>query len=159
MSCYFLEATAFARLFVREPGTEALVRLMDEVEDHQKFIAASTPLEVHAAVRRRERAGNMGTGDAAQALEMLRAESARVVQEPLNPAVLEMARQLLDRTALRWADALQLGAAMVTRDMFPETEFVFVSASEVMREAARAERFKVLDPAQEPEELPVQQEA
>ena len=27
MSLYFLEATAFAKLFVREPGTDSLIRL------------------------------------------------------------------------------------------------------------------------------------
>ena len=57
MSCYFLESTAFAKLFVQEPGTDALIRLMESVEDNRKLIAASTPLEVYAAIRRRERAG------------------------------------------------------------------------------------------------------
>ena len=149
MSCYFLETTAFARLFVREAGTEALMRLMETVEDNRKLIAASSPLEVHAAIRRRERAGGMSAGDATAALEMLNAETARIVQEPLNPSVLETARLLLDRTAMRWPDAVQLGAAMVARDMFQGTEIVFVSASEPMREAARAEGFSVLDPAKE----------
>ena len=54
MSCYFLEATAFARLFVQEQGTDALIRLMEAVEDNRKLISASTPLEVYAAIRRRE---------------------------------------------------------------------------------------------------------
>ena len=45
-----------------------------------------------------------------------------MVQQPLNPAVLEAARQLLDRTTLRWPDALQLGAALAARDMFQGTE-------------------------------------
>ncbi len=108
MSCYFLEATAFAKLFVREPGTDTLIRLMETVEDNRKLIAASTPLEVYAALRRRERAGAIAPQDAAAALEVLRLEAARTVQEPLNPAVLESARQLLDRTSLRWPDALQL---------------------------------------------------
>ena len=31
MSCFFLEATAFAKLFVRESGTDALIRLMEEM--------------------------------------------------------------------------------------------------------------------------------
>ena len=118
MSCYFLEATAFAKLFVREPGTDALIRLMETVEDNRKLISASTPLEVYAAVRRRERSGAIGAEDAAAALEILRLEAARMVQEPLNPAVLECARQLLDRTTLRWPEALQLGAALAARDMF-----------------------------------------
>jgi uncharacterized protein len=146
VNCYFLESTAFAKLFVQEPGTDALIRLMESVEDNRKLIAASAPLEVYAAIRRRERAGDISQADAAAAFEILRIESARMVQEPLNPAVLESARQLLDRTKLRWTDALQLGAALVAREMFRGTEIIFVSASPVLMETARAEGFQVLDP-------------
>lgn len=149
MSCYFLESTAFAKLFVQEPGTDALIRLMEAVEDNRKLISASTPLEVYAAIRRRERAGSITAENATAALNILRLEAARTVQEPLNPAVLEAARQLLDRTTLRWPDALQLGAAIVARDMFQGTEIIFVSASEPLLEAAKTEGFNTLDPAME----------
>ncbi len=151
MSCYFLEATAFAKLFVREPGTDALIRLMETVEDNRKLISASTPLEVYAAVRRRERSGAIGAEDAAAALEILRLEAARMVQEPLNPAVLECARQLLDRTTLRWPEALQLGAALAARDMFQGTEIIFVSSSAQLIEAAKSGGFQVIDPAAQEE--------
>jgi hypothetical protein len=146
VSCYFLEATAFAKLFVREPGTDTLIKLMETVEDNRKLIAASTPLEVYAAIRRRERAGGISREDAAAALEILRLESARTVQEPLNPAVLECARQLLDRRALRWPDALQLSAALVARDMFQGTEIIFVSASQHLLDAAKAENLTIVNP-------------
>ena len=146
MSCYFLEATAFAKVCVREPGTDALIKLMESVEDNRKLIAASTPLEVYAAIRRRERAGGISREDAAAALEILRLESARTVQEPLNPAVLECARQLLDRRALRWPDALQLSAALVARDMFQGTEIIFVSSSQHLLDAAKAENLAVVNP-------------
>jgi predicted nucleic acid-binding protein len=149
VSCYFLEATAFDKLYVRETCTDALIRLMEAVEDNRKLIAASTPLEVYAAIRRRERSGAIAAEDAATALDNLRMESARMVQEPLNPAVLEAARQLLDRTALRWPDALQLAAAVVARDMFENTEVIFVSASPQLLEAAKSEGFHTLDPAKE----------
>ena len=149
MSCYFLEATAFAKLFVQEQGTDALIRLMEAVEDNRKLISASTPLEVYAAVRRRERAGGISPHDAMAALDILRMEAARMVQQPLNPAVLEAARQLLYRTTLRWPDTLQLGAAIVARDMFQGTEIIFVSASPQLLEAARSEGFHSLDPAKE----------
>jgi uncharacterized protein len=149
VSCYFLESTAFAKLFVQEPGTDALIRLMEAVEDNRKLIAACAPLEIYAAIRRRERAREISQEDAASALEILRMESARMVQEPLNPAVLEAARQLLDRTSLRWPDALQLGAAIVARDMFQSTEIIFISASAPLLEAAKAEGFNVLDPVKE----------
>jgi len=149
VSCYFLEATAFAKLFVLEPGTDALIRLMEAVEDNRKLISASTPLEVYAAIRRRERAGGISPEDAAAALDSLRLEAARMVQEPLNPAVLEAARQLLDRSTLRWPDALQLGAALVAREMFQGTEIIFVSASQHLLEAAKADGFHTIDPARE----------
>lgn len=154
MSCYFLEATAFAKLFVREPGTDALIKLMESVEDNRKLIAASTPLEVYAAVRRRERAGGISREGASAALDTLRLESARTVQEPLNPAVLECARQLLDRRVLRWPDALQLGAALVARDMFQGTEIIFVSASAHLLDAAKAEGLTVVNPTVDLEPAP-----
>jgi hypothetical protein len=149
VSCYFLESTAFAKLFVQEPGTDALIRLMEAVEDNRKLIAASAPLEVYAAIRRRERTGDISSADASAAFGILRIEAARMVQEPLNPAVLESARQLLDRTKLRWTDALQLGAALTAREMFRGTEIIFVSASALLLEAARAEGFQALDPEED----------
>jgi uncharacterized protein len=149
VSCYFLESTAFAKLFVQEQGTEALISLMEAVEDNRKLISASTPLEVYGAIRRRERAGAITPEDATAALDSLRMEAARMVQEPLNPAVLEAARQLLDRTTLRWPDTLQLGAAIVARDMFQATEIIFVSASPQLLEAAKSEGFHTIDPAKE----------
>lgn len=151
MSFYFLEATAFVKLFVREEGTDALIRLMESAEDNRKLICSATPLEIHAVIRRRERNGGISTEDAASAISVLRLESARMVQQPLNPAVLEDARQVLDRAPLRWTEALQLGAALAAREMFQGTEIIFVSASPRLLEAAAAEGFKVLDPAKEAE--------
>lgn len=149
MSFYFLEATAFVKLFVREPGTDALIDMMEAAEDNRKLISASTPLEVYAVIRRRERGGDITPEDAASALSVLRLESARMVQQPLNPAVIEAARQLLDRSTLRWPDTLQLGAALAARDMFQGTEITFVSASATLLAVAASEGFKVLDPVKD----------
>jgi predicted nucleic acid-binding protein len=149
VSCYFLESTAFVKLFVQEPGTDALIRLMETVEDNRKLIAASAPLEVYSAIRRRARAGAISAEDAISALDILRVEAARMVQEPLNPAVLEAARQLVDRTELRWPDAIQVGAAIVAREMFQGTEIIFVSASQNLLDAAKSEGFNVLNPLTE----------
>ena len=150
MSLYFLEATAFVKLFVREPGTAALIRLMESVDDNRKLISAGTPLEVYAAIRRRERSGDVASTDAAAALEILRLEAARMVQQPLNPAVLEIARQLLDRTSLRWPATLQLATALNAKEMFQGTEIVFVSSSRELLSAAQNEGLETLDPAKEP---------
>jgi hypothetical protein len=149
VSLYFLEATAFAKLFLQEPGTAALIQLLETVEDNRKLVAAGTPLEVYAAIRRREHAGSIRAEDAAAALATLRMEAARIVQQPLNPAVLETTRQLLDRTLLRWPAALQLGAALTARDMFQGTPITFVSSSAELLEAAKNEGLETLNPVDE----------
>ena len=74
MSFYFLEATAFVKLFAQEPGTAELIGLMEAAEDNRKLISASTPLEVYAVLKRRERAGDISHEDAASALSVLRTE-------------------------------------------------------------------------------------
>ncbi len=156
MSFYFLEATAYACLFVRAPGSEALLTLMEGVEDNRKLISALSPLEVCAAIRRRQRTGDIAAESAATALDLLRAESSRIVQQPLNPAVLESARLLLDRTSLRWPEALQLASAFVAREMYPETRIAFVSASATLLEAAKSEGFDTIDSAKLPATEPAQ---
>jgi uncharacterized protein len=157
VSFYFLEATAFAKLFVREPGTDALIALLEPMEDNRKLISAVTPLEVYAAIRRRERSGHIAAEAAASALETLRLESARMVQQPLNPAVLEAARQLLDRTALRWPEALQLGSVLAARDMFPGTEITFVSAAAQLLDAAKSQGLETTDPVKLPATEPIRE--
>jgi hypothetical protein len=152
VSIYFLEATAFAKLFVNEPGSDALIALLEGVDDNRKMIAASTPLEIYAALRRRERAGSITPEDGLSARESLRQEASRTVQQPLNPAVLEAARELVERTTLRWPDALQLGAALTARAMFQSTPITFVSALDALLEAAKGEGLETLNPVEPPQE-------
>lgn len=148
MKCYFLDSTAFAKLFVQEPGTAAIIQLMESTEDNRKLISAGTPLEVYAALRRRERAGAIDPEDGEAARSILRVEAARMVQQPLNPAVLEAARQTLDHHELRSTEALQLGAAIVAREMFPGMEIVFVSSDTRLLEAAGVSGFEVMNPVE-----------
>jgi len=148
VSCYFLDSTAFVKLFVQEAGTDTIIRLMEATEDNRKLISAGTPLEVYAALKRRERSGGIASEDSEAARNILRVEAARMVQQPLNPAVLEAARQLIDRHELRSSEALQLGAAVVAREMFQGMEILFVSADPALLKAAKLERFETLDPTQ-----------
>jgi uncharacterized protein len=148
VSCYFLDSTAFVKLFVQEAGTDAIIRLMEATEDNRKLISAGTPLEVYAALKRRERGGGIAPGDSEAARNILRVEAARMVQQPLNPAVLEAARQLLDRHELRSTEALQLGAAVVAREMFQGMEITFVSSDQRLLDAAKVERFETLNPTE-----------
>jgi uncharacterized protein len=151
VTCYFLDSTAFIKLFVQEAGTEAIIKLMEATEDNRKLISAGTPLEVYAALKRRERTGGLAAEDSEAARNILRVEAARMVQQPLNPAVLEAARRVLDRHELSATEALQLGAAQVAREMFQGMLIIFVASDGRLLEAAKAEKFEVLNPASLPD--------
>jgi len=55
VSCYFLEATAFAKLFVQEQGTDALIRLMEAVEDNRKRLSAAVSAPAGSPRKTRQR--------------------------------------------------------------------------------------------------------
>jgi uncharacterized protein len=148
VNCYFLDSTAFMKLFVQEAGTDAIIRLMEATEDNRKLLSAGTPLEVYAALKRRERCGDIAPADGEAARNILRVEAARMVQQPLNPAVLEAARKMLDRHELRSTEALQLGAAVVAQEMFQGMQVIFVSTDERLLEAAKIERFETMNPVE-----------
>jgi hypothetical protein len=124
---------------------------MESVEDNRKLICASTPLEVYGALLHQERAGSLTHEDSEAARAILRTEAARMVQQPLNPAALEAARELLDRHPLRSVEALQLGSAMVAREMFHGMEIIFVSSQPRLLSAAAAEHFETLNPEKQQE--------
>ena len=146
MSRYFLDSTAFVKLFVQEAGTDTMIRLMEAAEDNSKLISAITPLDVYAALLRRERAGDISPQDAQSARDILRLEAARMVQQPLNPAVLEAARQLLDHYDLRSQEALQLASIIVAREMAQGLEITLLTTNARLLQAARQEHFPAINP-------------
>jgi uncharacterized protein len=146
LTCYFLESSALAKLFVFENGSEPLIRLLDTVDDSQKLVSSLASLEVRSAIRRRERAGEILPSDAAQALDALEAESLRIVEQPVTPAVIDVARLVVDGHPLRALDALHLATCVVVRDTLQVSDICFVSSDDRLLEAAKAEQFPTLNP-------------
>lgn len=146
MTYYFLESSALAKLFVFEDGSEPLARLMEQVEDTRKLMSSLASLEVRSAIRRRERAGQIPAADADQALDDLFAESRRMMEQPISPAVVDTARNLLDVHSLRSLDALHLATCLVARETLQATDIYFVCSDKALLSAAEAENFQILNP-------------
>jgi uncharacterized protein len=143
---YFLESSAFAKLFVVEQGSEPLIRLLEQVDNSRVLVSALAWLEVRSAIRRRERAGEIPSSEADQALENLEAEFTRIVEQPVSSAVIDVGRMALDGYSLRTLDALHLAACIVVRDVLHVSDIYFVSADPALLKAAKAEQFEVLNP-------------
>jgi uncharacterized protein len=148
LTCYFLESSAFAKLFVFEQGTGPLIQLLEKVDDPQKLVSALASLEVRSAIRRRQREGDIIPADADLALNNLGAESLRIVEQPVSPAVIDVAKLVLDSHPLRAMDALHLATCIVMRDTLQVSDICFVSADDSLLKAASAEQFPVLNPLQ-----------
>jgi hypothetical protein len=147
MNRCFLDSTAFVKLFVQEPGTQALIDRLESMEDNAKLISAITPIEVAAAILKRERAGDIRPEDGEMARASLRHESTRIIQQPLNPAVLEASLRLLEQHDLRPQEAIQLASAIVARDMLHGASVSFLSTNPRLLHAARQLNFETADPA------------
>jgi uncharacterized protein len=148
LTYYFLESSAFAKLFVFEQGSGPLIQLLEQVDDSHKLVSSLASLEVRSAIRRRERAGEIPPSDANQALAGLKAECVRIVEQPVVPVVIEAARLVLDGHPLRALDALHLATCVVMRDTLHVSEICFISADEALLKAATIEQFPTLNPLQ-----------
>ncbi|MGB6132567.1 MAG: type II toxin-antitoxin system VapC family toxin [Acidobacteriaceae bacterium] len=146
MTYYFLESSAFAKLFILEQGSDPLILLLDSVDDSHKLVSTLASLEIRSAIRRRERAGEIRRPLASQALAALEAEGTRIVEQPLSQAVVDAAKLVLDSHALRALDALHLGACIIIRNTLQVPDICFVSADDALLQAAEAERFPILNP-------------
>lgn len=126
-----------------------MIRLMEQVDDGNKFVSALASLEVRSAIRRREGAGEISPTDADFAIESLAIENRRMVGQPLNPSVVETARHVIDRHSLRALDALQLATCMVARETIRATDICVVASDNALLAAARAEKFETFNPLDE----------
>jgi predicted nucleic acid-binding protein len=145
---YFLDSSAFAKLFIAESGTDRLVELVGRCEDRHRTISILADIEVRSAIRRRQATGDITHDDAESALASLTQEARCIVQQPLNQPVLDQSIAVIDRQALRALDAIQLASALVVRKTLkPYDSLVFVASDKRLLEAAIAEGLKIWDPS------------
>jgi uncharacterized protein len=147
LTLYFLESSALAKLFVQEPGSERLIALVEPLTQEQKLVSSLSGVEVHSAIRRRERAGNLSPALARECLGVLAAELAQMIEQPINATVLDTAKQLIDRYPLRALDAIQLASCCTVRVVTGITDIVFIASDHALRAAAASERLQTIDPA------------
>lgn len=137
----FWDASALVPLFVENTTSDAMRGLYDS--DSQVVAWTCTEVEVRSAVCRFVRDGSLVTSaaDAAMA-EFMKCWSRAVLVYDVE-STKTRAKRLLGVHPLRAADALQLGAAMLSAYDLP-LGHDFVSLDARLAEAARREGFRVL---------------
>ena len=146
MALLYLDTSALAKLYVSELGSERMLELASAAEGHRFSVCAIAQVELHSAVRRRQRAGDM-TDDAANQI-LARFEyhlNSRFLRQEVNEQVIELASELISRNVLRAYDAIQLAACLTLKSESHETP-IFVCADRNLMRAAQSEGLATLNP-------------
>ena len=149
MSVYYLDTSALVKLYVREPGTEQMLQLVDPAGGHTLALLGLTRVEFRSAVRQRERAGDVARDIAENLIDSIDEHLANFfLVQPITDLVIQEAAALLDRHALRAYDAVQLAGCIMLRARLGR-HATFVCSDRQLLKAAEDEGMTVLDPTDE----------
>jgi len=148
LALYYLETSALVKLYVYEPGTDRLLGLTASDAGHRFAILSLAQVEFRAAIRRRQRVGEIPDSAADELVESFRrhAEGKFLIQS-FSDTLFDVALALIDSYPLRGYDAVQLAGYLVLRSISGAEEPTFVCADRVLISGARNEGCPVLDPS------------
>jgi len=145
LAVYYLDTSALVKLYVIEPGTEQMIRLADSDEPTLAIFGLSR-VEFRAALRLRERTGDVSHDDAEKLIAMMEDHLQNLyLIQPVTEQVIEEAAALVDRHPLRAYDAIQLAGCLTLRSRSSERP-AFVCSDLRLLSAARDEGLVVVDP-------------
>lgn len=149
MATYFLDTSALAKLYIREAGTEQMVKLATRPDGPRLVILTLSRVELHSAIRRRVRSRELSPENAQVALESFQQHLMSIfLVQPITEVILERALAVIDQQELRAYDAIQLAACLTQASQETGGLATFVSADRQLLEAAQAEGLAVLDPSE-----------
>jgi predicted nucleic acid-binding protein len=147
LALYYLETSALVKLYVFELGTERLLGLAANDARNRFAILSSAQVEFRAAIRRRQRNGEIADYAADEVIESFRRHSeGKFLIQSFSDSVLDIALVLVDSYALKGYDAVQLAGYLLQRSILGSEESTFVCADKVLLSAARNEGCPILDP-------------
>ncbi|MGH9481248.1 MAG: type II toxin-antitoxin system VapC family toxin [Terriglobales bacterium] len=144
----FLDTSALVKLYVRESGTDWMLRLTDETPTGQIIISALAEVEFHAALRLLERTAKIETALRRELTAAYREDARwRYARQPVTDHVLGLAVALVERHPLRAYDAVQLASCLAYAA--GSTAPQFVSSDRQLVSAAAAEGLDCRNPEDE----------
>ena len=147
MGLYYLETSALVKLYVYEPGTDRLLGLTAVEAGHRFAILSLAQVEFRAAIRRRQRTGEIPAAEADGLIESFsRHSEGKFLIQSFSDSLLDVACALADGYALRGYDSMQLAGYLFLRSVSGSEEPVFVCADKALLAAARNEGCPILDP-------------
>lgn len=149
MPLYYLETSALVKLYIREPGTQKMLLLVNDVRNHRFTLLALARVEFHSAVGKRERQGDIDRSIARSLCERFDQHlETKFIKQIVNESLLDIATDFVDRYSLRAYDAIQLAGCATLKAASANEEPTFVCSDRPLLKAAELEGFICLDPAE-----------
>lgn len=149
MSSLYLDSSALVKYYIAETGSRYVRELMDS-SGNQINISQLTIVEVAAAVEKRRRVKEINERHRVRTLARFGIDYRRRYQiVRVSDQILELAVALTGRHPLRAYDAVQLATALRVDQVLQDNRLppvAFVSADEVLCDAARAEDMSAENP-------------
>jgi predicted nucleic acid-binding protein len=150
LALYYLETSALVKLYIREPGTDQLLRLASRAANHRFAVLSLTQVEFRSAIRKRERIRDIEDALASELIARFEEHlETKYVSQTVNSSVLDAAKALIDRYALRAYDAVQLAGCLGLKRGAGKQAPTFICADHALIQAAAAEGLEVLNPIDE----------
>jgi predicted nucleic acid-binding protein len=149
LALYYLDTSALVKLYIREPGTDQLLRLANRAVHHRFAVLSLAQVELRSAIRKRERMKDVEGPLASQLIARFEQHlETKYVSQPVNSTVLDAAKALVDRYALRAYDAIQLAGCLALARGAGDLAPTFVCADRELLHAAASEGLAVINPAE-----------
>jgi uncharacterized protein len=146
---YYLDSSAWVKRYGDEQGSAIVGALF---ENGSRLACSVLGLvEVHAALARRVKRGDLSENDFLQLTIEIRMDWQSFYQLPVFPEVASSAVILAREEALRGMDALHLASAIYLSKLENEIDFALICSDVELNEAAQRRGLRVIDPSTEAE--------
>lgn len=149
MPSYYLDTSALVKYYIREPGTEFMVDLLENTRvDDEFFTSFLIVLEFSSAVFRRNGSGGFTRGTASQILNRFDDDAGTKFRFwPLTHEVIANALEIVDRFRLRAGDTIHLTSALnVASENGISDHTYMISSDRELIAAVRSTELIALDP-------------
>ncbi|MBI4829882.1 MAG: type II toxin-antitoxin system VapC family toxin [Nitrospinae bacterium] len=140
----FLDTSALVKRYIDEPGSSRVEKMFTSGEALAVSLLAYA--ETLAALRRRERAGDISLSDMKSAAMRFEADWKKLAVIPLGDHLKPVIKRVINRRRLRGADAVHLASALFLMQSL-ETGVAFAASDAELLAAAEKEGVSIYDPA------------
>ncbi len=138
----YCDTSALVKCYCREAGSAAVLDLRRQAET--TAISVVGYAEVHSAINRKRRDGDISARDAERILRTFDADWETLVRVEITPSLNKIVVRLLKAHPLRAFDALHLASALLLRTRMPQSNVSFSGFDDRQRLAAERERLAVV---------------